>query len=101
MESRPPTAAIGSLLLGMAGQVAYHLLAQAGTARAPWGITTAVSCLPVLILGMGAAFAHVLRADTQGGVLVPQVAVGFAPSRGPRVAVLTCRESQSPGSGWT
>ena len=60
-----------------------------------------MSCLPVLILGMGAAFAHVLRADTQGGVLVPQVAVGFAPSRGPRVAVLTCRESQSPGSGWT
>jgi hypothetical protein len=57
--------AIGSLLLGMAGQVAYHLLAQAGTARAPWGITTAVSCLPALVLGMGAALAHLLRADTQ------------------------------------
>jgi hypothetical protein len=56
--------AIGSLLLGMAGQVAYHLLAQAGVAHAPWGITTAVSCLPVLVLGMGAALAHLLRADT-------------------------------------
>jgi hypothetical protein len=29
--------AIGSLLLGMAGQVAYHLLTQAGVSRAPWG----------------------------------------------------------------
>lgn len=56
--------AIGSLLLGMAGQIAYHLLAQARAAHAPWGITTAVSCLPVLVLGMGAALAHLLRADS-------------------------------------
>jgi hypothetical protein len=55
--------AIGSLVLGMAGQVAYHLLAQAGARHAPWAITTAVSCLPVLVLGMGAALAHLLRAD--------------------------------------
>ena len=55
--------AIGSLLLGMAGQVAYHLLAQSRATHAPWGITTAVSCLPVLVLGMGAALAHLLRAD--------------------------------------
>jgi hypothetical protein len=55
--------AIGSLLLGMAGQITYHLLAQARAAHAPWGITTAVSCLPVLVLGMGAALAHLLRAD--------------------------------------
>ena len=25
--------------------------------RAPWGITTLVSCLPVLVLGMGTALA--------------------------------------------
>jgi len=55
--------AIGSLLLGMAGQVAYHLLAQDRVAHAPWGVTTAVSCLPGLVLGMGAALAHMLRAD--------------------------------------
>ena len=47
----------------MAGQVAYHLLAQAGMARAPWAITTVVSCLPVLVLGMGTALAHMLRED--------------------------------------
>ena len=55
--------AICSFLLGMAGQVAYHLLADAGAARAPWAITTVVSCLPVLVLGMGTALAHMLRAD--------------------------------------
>jgi hypothetical protein len=55
--------AICSFALGMAGQVAYHLLAQAGTARAPWPITTLVSCLPVLVLAMGTALAHMLRAD--------------------------------------
>ena len=47
----------------MAGQVAYHLMAQAGIARAPWAITTVVSCLPVLVLAMGTALAHMLRAD--------------------------------------
>jgi hypothetical protein len=56
--------AIFSFALGMAGQVAYHLLAQAGATRAPWAITTIVSCLPVLVLAMGAALAHMLRADT-------------------------------------
>ncbi len=56
--------AICSFALGMTGQVAYHLLAQAGAARAPWPITTLVSCLPVLVLAMGTALAHMLRADT-------------------------------------
>jgi hypothetical protein len=58
--------AIGSLVLGMAGQVAYHLLAQDRVTHAPWGVTTAVSCLPVLVLGMGAALAHLLRGDAHG-----------------------------------
>jgi hypothetical protein len=57
--------AICSLALGMAGQVAYHLMAQAGMTRAPWAITTVVSCLPVLVLGMGTALAHMLRADAE------------------------------------
>jgi hypothetical protein len=55
--------AIFSFALGMAGQIAYHLLAQAGAARAPWPITTIVSCLPVLVLAMGTTLAHMLRAD--------------------------------------
>ncbi len=59
--------AIASLLLGMAGQVAYHLLTEAKTVQAPWEITTVVSCLPVLVLGMGTALAHLLRARPCSG----------------------------------
>ncbi len=52
--------AIGSLILGAAGQVAYHLMAAAGVERAPWQITALVACLPVAVLGMGAALAHLV-----------------------------------------
>jgi hypothetical protein len=60
--------AIFSFALGMGGQVAYHLLAQAGVTRAPWPVTTIVSCLPVLVLAMGTALAHMLRADAAGAL---------------------------------
>ncbi|HYZ54743.1 MAG TPA: hypothetical protein VE733_14735, partial [Streptosporangiaceae bacterium] len=60
--------AIAALVLGMTGQVAYHLLTQAGMTRAPWEVTTLVSCLPVLVLGMGSALAHLLRGDASAGV---------------------------------
>lgn len=80
--------AIASLALGAAGQIAYHLLMQtqkqelaaARTAAAelavatgqkvaevhaiaPWWITTFVSCLPVIVVGMGAALAHMVLRD--------------------------------------
>jgi len=54
---------VGSLVLGAAGQVAYHLMAAAGITAAPWPITTAVSCLPVAVLGMGVALASLLRGE--------------------------------------
>lgn len=60
--------AIASLAVGAAGQVAYHLLKAGhqeavaqGPISAPWPITMAVSCLPVVVLGMGAALAHMVR----------------------------------------
>ena len=53
--------AIGSLLFGAAGQMTYHLMAAAGMTSAPWLITAAVACLPVAVLGMGAALAHLLH----------------------------------------
>jgi hypothetical protein len=55
--------AVFSFALGMAGQVAFHLMDQDQVTRAPWAITTLVSCLPVLVLGMGTALAHMLRDD--------------------------------------
>ncbi|QNE19692.1 ABC transporter permease [Kribbella qitaiheensis] len=54
--------ALSALLLGALGQVAYHLLEAAGVTRAPWQITTVVACLPVAVLGMGAALAHLIHA---------------------------------------
>ncbi|GAA1586827.1 ABC transporter permease [Actinoplanes couchii] len=53
--------ALASLLLGGLGQVAYHLMAAAGWTTAPWQITAAVSCIPVAVLGMGAALAHLMH----------------------------------------
>jgi hypothetical protein len=79
--------AICSFALGMAGQVAYHLMAQAGMARAPWAITTTVSCLPVLVLGMGTALAHMLRADAEATIhrtTGPDDQLSCGPCSGPR-----------------
>ena len=53
--------AMGSLALGMAGQVAYHLLNAAHAVRAPWAVVVLVSCLPVVTLGFGGSLAHMLR----------------------------------------
>ncbi|WP_330272285.1 ABC transporter permease [Lentzea sp. NBC_00516] len=52
--------ALGALVLGAGGQVAYHLMKAAGMAVAPWQITTVVSCLPVVVLGFGAALVHLM-----------------------------------------
>jgi hypothetical protein len=57
--------ALGSLALGMLGQVAYHLLSAAHQTRAPWPVVVVVACLPVITLGFGAALLHLLGgADT-------------------------------------
>ncbi|HEX3960214.1 MAG TPA: hypothetical protein VHZ03_26850 [Trebonia sp.] len=64
--------AIAALGLGMSGQVAYHLLAQAGVDRAPWEVTTVVSCLPVVVLGLGSALAHLIRGDSVASINMPR-----------------------------
>ena len=56
--------AIGALVLGAAGQVAYHLMTAAGVTKAPWPVTTLVSCLPVVVLGCAAGLAHLIRHTT-------------------------------------
>ncbi|GIG58879.1 hypothetical protein Lfu02_32510 [Longispora fulva] len=55
--------AIASLAVGAAGQVAYHLMTAAHMVEAHWTITTAVASLPVAVLGMGAALAHLLHEE--------------------------------------
>jgi hypothetical protein len=58
--------AAGSLALGAGGQVAYHLMTAAGVTTAPPAITAVVACLPVAVLGMGAALAHLVRDQPPG-----------------------------------
>jgi hypothetical protein len=55
--------ALGALALGMAGQVAYHLLAAWNYSRAPWWVTLLVACVPVVTFGFAAALAHLLHAE--------------------------------------
>jgi hypothetical protein len=86
---------ICSFALGMAGQVSYHLLAQAGITRAPWAITTIVSCLPVLVLGMGTALAHMLRADAHTAADGPDQA-GTAGPATPRSPVWSAGDQTGP-----
>jgi hypothetical protein len=84
--------AIGSFALGMAGQVAFHLMDQDQITRAPWVITTLVSCLPVLVLGMGTVLAHMLREDS--------AAAGHAQTSGPGPGTgvpLTWSPAEQPG----
>jgi hypothetical protein len=67
----------------MAGQVAFHLMDQDHVTRAPWGITTLVSCLPVLVLGMGTALAHMLREDAAAADHPDGRSAGPASARSP------------------
>ena len=68
--------AIAALALGAAGQVAYHLMTAAGMHAAPWPITTVVACLPVAVLGMGAALAHLLHEPTESAESESESAFG-------------------------
>lgn len=50
--------ALVALVVGAAGQIAYHLLAAAGITVAPWQVVVIVSCVPVAVLGMASQLAH-------------------------------------------
>ncbi|MFC9897292.1 hypothetical protein ACFVMC_26690 [Nocardia sp. NPDC127579] len=73
--------ALGALLLGAGGQIAYHLMKAADVTTAPWPATVFVACLPVVVLGMGAALAHMILREHHGAhqpepvVQIPESAV--------------------------
>jgi hypothetical protein len=73
------SSALGSLVLGMLGQVAYHLLSAAHATRAPWPVVMVVACLPVLVLGLGTGLAHLLREPGGKPVTVPATAPESTP----------------------
>ncbi|MFE5463813.1 hypothetical protein [Nocardia sp. NPDC056564] len=55
--------ALGALILGGVGQVAYHLMQAAHWATAPWPVVVLVACVPPAVLGMGATLAHMISRD--------------------------------------
>jgi hypothetical protein len=72
-----------ALLLGLVGQVVYHVLTTRGLDKAPVSVVVFVACLPVLVLGAGATLHHLLGDDTAGDETVqepstvrPEAAVG-------------------------
>ncbi|WP_433629127.1 hypothetical protein [Nocardia sp. CA-120079] len=82
--------AFGSLALGAVGQVAYHLMQAAGVTVAPWPVTVLVACLPVVVLGMGAALAHMIIGEHHHA---PVVRVDAEPVRKPEaVRTVSVRE---------
>ncbi|WAL67228.1 hypothetical protein ORV05_05415 [Amycolatopsis cynarae] len=56
---------VSSLAIGAGAQVAYHLMAAANMAAAPWQITMLVACVPVAVLGLASALAKLVTADRQ------------------------------------
>jgi hypothetical protein len=76
--------AIGALVLGCFGQVAFHLLAAAHWAEAPWPVVVAVACLPVITLFFAATLMHLKRADASPateatGEAIPEAIAEAAP----------------------
>ncbi len=54
-----------ALMLGMAGQIAYHLMDAKAVGAAPWWIVAMVSCLPVLVLGAASLLWHLTAKDAE------------------------------------
>jgi hypothetical protein len=68
--------ALAALVLGMGGQITYHLMAAPAQAAGPWQIVALVSCLPVLVLGAASVLWHLAGAATDAGGEVPGNGVG-------------------------
>lgn len=55
---------LAALAIGCSGQVAYHVLARPPHS-APMFVVVCVACLPVAVLGMGAALFHLVGEDSR------------------------------------
>jgi len=56
-----------SLAVGGAAQVASHVMGAAGVTAAPWWVTTAVACVPVMVVGLATGLATLVRQDDSTG----------------------------------
>lgn len=83
--------ALAALLIGMAGQVIYHVLIATGTSQAPIGVVIGVACLPVAVLGSAGALVHMLNAPTGE----PQTAASTQTNRAGEFAVIANTDAAS------
>lgn len=73
--------AVGSLIVGAGGQIAYHLMQALGVTAAPWWLVALVATLPVVVLGFGTGLAHLTSAHAEPApapVAAPEPEVVFA-----------------------
>lgn len=63
--------ALLALVVGAAGQVAYHLMASLGIKSAPWWVTLTVSCVPVAVVALGGSLVHLLMDESAGSSRTP------------------------------
>jgi hypothetical protein len=63
---------LASLIIGAGGQVTYHLLSANGVTRAPSEVVVLVACVPVAVMGMGAALAHLLTVNRRPAAVAPE-----------------------------
>ena len=54
---------IASLAVGGGAQIASHVMGAASVTTAPWPVTTLVSCVPVLVLGLATGLATLVKHD--------------------------------------
>lgn len=72
--------AAGALIIGLLGQVSYHLLASHGATRAPDVVVVLVSAMPVAVVFMAAVLTHLTRtaATVADGTPVAEMAARVA-----------------------
>jgi hypothetical protein len=89
--------ALGSLGLGLLGQVVFHLLSAAGYARAPWPVVVFVSCIPVAALGFGMGLHQLLiHTDADEPAAEPAAPVSLAAAFDELAAQLPPRAASAP-----
>lgn len=94
---------LAALALGLLGQVVYHVLTTTGHDRAPVAVVVFVACLPVLVLGAGAALHHLLGDDLPApgvvvsGAVVPAGAADASPSAKADASGPVVKPTRKPG----
>lgn len=86
--------ALGSLGLGMTGQIAFHLLTAWHQRTAPGFVIVLVACVPVAVVGLASGLTHLLR---ERAADADEVSLPVSPH--PLVVALAARITPRPATG--